>query len=65
MKPKLLLGLALVLCFAPRNVRAAESYEPRTNFQGLALNIRCTNLVLKLGDEIPIAFVISNSGVPS
>lgn len=63
MNPKLILCLALVLSFAHWNVRAAESYEPSTNFQGLVLNIRCTNLVLKLGDEIPIEFIISNGGV--
>ena len=63
MKPGLILCLAFVLSLAPRNVRAAESFELNTNFQGLALNIRCTNLVLKLGDEIPIEFVISNGGV--
>lgn len=63
MKLKTVLCLALVLSFAPWNVSAAESYEPSTNFQGLTLDIRCTNLVLKLGDEIPIEFVISNGGV--
>jgi hypothetical protein len=62
-KPKLLLCLALVLSFAHWNIRAAESFELSTNFRGLVLNIHCTNLVLKLGDEIPIEFVISNGGV--
>ena len=63
MKTKIILCFALVLSFVPGNVRAAESYEPSTNFQGLVLNIHCTNLVLKVGDEIPIKFVISNTGV--
>ena len=63
MKTKIIICLALVLNFAPWNVRAAETYEPVTNLQGLVLNIRCTNLALKLGDEIPVEFVISNRGV--
>src|ERR1035441_6290275 len=33
-----------------------------TNEQGISLSIRCTNAVVKVGDEIPIEFIISNHG---
>ena len=62
MKLKLLLGLAFTLRIALGNVHAAEAYAASNQVQGLVLNIRCPNSVLKLGDEIPIVFVISNVG---
>ena len=42
---------------------AAESGNPPmvgTNAQGISLSIRCTNAVVKVGDEIPIEFIINN-----
>ncbi|HEV2454602.1 MAG TPA: hypothetical protein VGY98_10085 [Verrucomicrobiae bacterium] len=61
-----ILCLALILSTTLWNARADdtdETDEPTsTNLQGLALNIYCTNVVSKLGDEIPIEFVISNAG---
>ena len=44
---------------------AAESAKPPmvdTNEQGISLSIRCTNSVVKVGDEIPIEFLITNRG---
>ncbi|MGD0413601.1 MAG: secretin N-terminal domain-containing protein, partial [Verrucomicrobiota bacterium] len=39
-----------------------NSSKPAANPSGLSLEIRCTNEVLKVGDEIPIEFIISNHG---
>jgi hypothetical protein len=39
-----------------------NSSKPAANPSGLSLVIRCTNEVLKVGDEIPIEFIISNHG---
>ena len=39
-----------------------NSSKPVANPSGLSLVIRCTNDVLKVGDEIPIQFIISNQG---
>jgi hypothetical protein len=33
-----------------------------TNEMGISLSIRCTNAVWKVGDEIPIEFLITNHG---
>jgi hypothetical protein len=44
---------------------AAESGNPPmvgTNEQGISLSIRCTNAVVKMGDEISIEFLITNHG---
>ena len=51
---------------ASGTLRAAESGKPPpmvgTNEQGISLSIRCTNAVLKVGDEIAIEFLITNNG---
>jgi protocatechuate 3,4-dioxygenase beta subunit len=39
-----------------------DNLEPAGNAMGISLEIRCTNQVLKAGDEIPIEFIISNLG---
>jgi len=39
-----------------------NSSKPAANPSGLSLEIRCTNEVLKVGDEIPIEFILSNHG---
>ena len=39
-----------------------ETLEPAGNARGISLEIRCTNQVLKAGDEVPIEFIISNLG---
>src|ERR1035438_5577068 len=44
---------------------AAESAKPPmvgANAQGISLSIRCTSTVVKVGDEIPIEFILSNHG---
>ena len=63
MKTKLLLVLALGLRSALVNVHTTEVYAASNQGQGLVLNLRCPNLALKLGDEIPVEFVIRNSGL--
>ncbi|MGD1084031.1 MAG: HEAT repeat domain-containing protein [Verrucomicrobiota bacterium] len=40
----------------------SSNAQPVTNPPGLSLEIRCTNTELKVGDEIPIQFIISNHG---
>jgi hypothetical protein len=40
----------------------SSSSKPAINSLGLTLEIRCTTNVLKVGDEIPIEFTISNHG---
>ncbi|MGD1085162.1 MAG: HEAT repeat domain-containing protein, partial [Verrucomicrobiota bacterium] len=40
----------------------AKYQQPEANPSGIMLEIRCTNEVLKVGDEIPIEFIISNHG---
>ena len=57
----------LILAWLAANgtLLAAESGKPPmvgTNGQGISLSIRCTNTVLKVGDEIPIEFLITNNG---
>ena len=37
-----------------------NSTKPALNPSGISLEIRCTNDVLKLGDEIPVEFILSN-----
>ena len=50
----------------PNHTNAARgllnSSQPATNSSGLSLVIRCTNEVLKVGDEIPILIIFSNHG---
>jgi hypothetical protein len=51
---------------APNQVNAASgpvnSTKPAANPSGVALEIRCTTNVFKVGDEIPIEFILSNHG---
>jgi beta-lactamase regulating signal transducer with metallopeptidase domain/HEAT repeat protein len=51
---------------APNQINASpasvNSSKPAANPPGLSLVIRCTNDVLKVGDEIPIEFIVSNHG---
>ncbi len=39
-----------------------NSSKPEAILSGISLEIRCTNEFLKVGDEIPIQFIISNHG---
>jgi hypothetical protein len=63
-KRRLAAGLILWLG-ASGTILAAESAKPPmvgTNEQGISLSIRCTNAVVKVGDEISIEFLITNHG---
>lgn len=63
MKTKLLVLLTLAWGSSFFNALAGDEMdEPGTNLQSLTLTIRCSNSVFRLGDEIPIEFVISNIG---
>jgi beta-lactamase regulating signal transducer with metallopeptidase domain len=48
---------------AIRNPQSDASSKPAENPSGITLEIRCTNTDLKVGDEIPIQFIISNHGM--
>lgn len=39
-----------------------DSAKPEQNISVLSLEIRCATNVFKVGDEIPIRFIISNRG---
>jgi len=65
MKPKLILWLVFVWSVAQVHLRAAGTFEFSTNLHGLVLHLHGPDQVLKLGDEIPIEFVISNAGTAS
>lgn len=40
----------------------AEAFDSTTNSLVLSLTLRCTNSDLKVGDEIPVEFIITNRG---
>jgi hypothetical protein len=67
MKMKTISGILVLGWLAVNGMLvAAESGNPPmvgTNAQGISLSIRCTNAVVKVGDEIPIEFIISNHGM--
>ena len=59
---KLLSCCVIIFVVQLWNACASESDTPSTNIADLTLTIQCTNAVFKMGDEIPIDFVISNCG---
>lgn len=45
-----------------QDASARGTFKPVGNTSGISLEIRCTNQVIKAGDEIPVEFIISNLG---
>jgi hypothetical protein len=62
MKMKLLSCCVVVFVVQLWNAYAKESGTPDTNLADLTLTIQCTNAVFRMGDEIPVEFVVSNGG---
>src|SRR5215469_7426532 len=59
---KYIFFLAPVLGIQICRAQPGPQNEPDTNLEHLTLTIQCTNTVFKMGDEIPVEFVISNGG---
>jgi hypothetical protein len=62
-KMKPLLCCVIIFGVQLWTVCAKEPDAPGTNLTDLTLTIQCTNAVLRMGDEIPVEFVISNCGM--
>ncbi len=56
------LAALLLIGFAVQVAGAVDGSTTGTDAPVLSLAIRCTNEIVKVGDEIPIQFVISNRG---
>jgi len=61
-KIKLLLCCIIIFGVPLGNAGAKEWTAPSTNLAALTLTLQCPNAGLRMGDEIPIEFVISNGG---